>query len=177
MELHDKLLEISRLFRIDYEYLGYETIQMGNVNRTYKVNFRLADGTPKSFLVQNVNTYAFRNPVALMDNIDHTFVTPVFNGSASVRDAAGQLIENTTKSVRRGENVSGYYFSGLYADVISLYRLDQVASSTKAEDLGALPAGSVALLCTLAGCWLCIGVYAAAQKIKDKKTEKLRSND
>ena len=113
----------------------------------------------------------------LMDNIDDTFVTPVFNGSASVRNAAGQLIENTTKSVRRGENVSGYYFSGLYADVISLYRLDQVASSTKAEDLGALPAGSVALLCTLAGFWLCIGIYAAAQKIKDKKAEKLRSND
>ena len=113
----------------------------------------------------------------LMDNIDDTFVTPVFNGSASVRNAAGQLIENTTKSVRRGENVSGYYFSGLYADVISLYRLDQVASSTKAEDLGALPAGSVALLCTMAGFWLCIGIYAAAQKIKDKKAEKLRSND
>ena len=70
MELHDKLLEISRLFRIDYEYLGYETIQMGNVNRTYKVNFMLPEGKPKSFLVQNVNTYAFRNPIGLMDNID-----------------------------------------------------------------------------------------------------------
>ena len=70
MELYDKLLEVSRLFRIDYEYLGYETIQMGNVNRTYKVNFMLPEGTPKSFLVQNVNTYAFRNPVGLMDNID-----------------------------------------------------------------------------------------------------------
>ena len=70
MELYDKLLEVSRLFRIDYEYLGYETIQMGNVNRTYKVNFMLPEGTPKSFLVQNVNTYAFRNPIGLMDNID-----------------------------------------------------------------------------------------------------------
>ena len=70
MELHEKLLEVSRLFRIEYEYLGYETIQMGNVNRTYKVNFKLPDGTPKSFLVQNVNTYAFRNPIGLMDNID-----------------------------------------------------------------------------------------------------------
>ncbi len=70
MDLHDKLLEVSRLFRIDYEYLGYETIQMGNVNRTYKVNFLLPEGKPKSFLVQNVNTYAFRNPVGLMDNID-----------------------------------------------------------------------------------------------------------
>lgn len=70
MDLSQKLLEVSRLFRIDYEYLGYETIQMGNVNKTYKVNFRLPDGTPKSFLVQNVNTYAFRNPVGLMENID-----------------------------------------------------------------------------------------------------------
>ena len=70
MDLHDKLLEVSRLFRIEYDYLGYETIQMGNVNRTYKVNFMLPEGQPKSFLVQNVNTYAFRNPVGLMDNID-----------------------------------------------------------------------------------------------------------
>lgn len=70
MNLNDKLQEVSKLFRIEYEYLGYETIQMGNVNRTYKVNFLLPDGEPKSFLVQNVNTYAFRNPVGLMDNID-----------------------------------------------------------------------------------------------------------
>ena len=70
MDLDQKLLEVSRLFRIDYEYLGYETIQMGNVNRTYKVNFLLPEGTPKSFLVQNVNPYAFRNPVGLMENID-----------------------------------------------------------------------------------------------------------
>ena len=70
MDLNKKLEDVCRLFRIDYEYLGYETIQMGNVNRTYKVNFMLPEGTPKSFLVQNVNTYAFRNPVGLMDNID-----------------------------------------------------------------------------------------------------------
>ena len=70
MDLYDKLLEVSRAFRIEYDYLGYDTIQMGNVNRTYKVNFRLPEGNPKSFLVQNVNTYAFRNPIGLMDNID-----------------------------------------------------------------------------------------------------------
>ena len=70
MELYEKLLEVSRAFRIEYEYLGYETIQMGNVNHTYKVNFRLPEGNEKSFLVQNVNTYAFRNPIGLMDNID-----------------------------------------------------------------------------------------------------------
>ena len=70
MNLDQKLLNVSRAFRIEYKYVGYETICMGNVNHTYKVNFLLPDGTPKSFLVQNVNTYAFRNPVGLMENID-----------------------------------------------------------------------------------------------------------
>lgn len=70
MIMDEKLQEVCRAFRIEEEYVGYEAIQVGIVNRTYKVNFRLADGSPKSFLVQNVNTYAFRNPVGLMNNID-----------------------------------------------------------------------------------------------------------
>ena len=70
MEMFNKLQEVSRLFRIEHQYIGYETIQVGNVNRTYKVNFIRADGSPKSYLIQNVNTYAFRNPEGLMNNID-----------------------------------------------------------------------------------------------------------
>ena len=70
MEMFNKLQEVSRLFRIEHQYIGYETIQVGNVNRTYKVNFIRADGSPKSYLIQNVNTYAFRNPDGLMSNID-----------------------------------------------------------------------------------------------------------
>ncbi len=70
MDLNQKLEEICGLFRIEGTYVGYETIQMGNVNKTYEVKFILPDGNPKSFLVQNVNTYAFRHPVELMENID-----------------------------------------------------------------------------------------------------------
>ena len=43
---------------------------MGNVNRTYKVNYIRDDGKPKSYIVQRVNTYVFKNPVQVMDNID-----------------------------------------------------------------------------------------------------------
>ncbi len=70
MDMNKKLEEICRLFRIEGTYVGYETIQVGNVNKTYECKFLLPDGTPKSFLVQNVNTYAFRHPVELMENID-----------------------------------------------------------------------------------------------------------
>ena len=70
MDFDKKLERVCREFRIEGEYVGYETIQVGNVNRTYQVNFLLPDGTPKSFLVQNVNTYVFKNPVQVMENID-----------------------------------------------------------------------------------------------------------
>ena len=70
VDLNDILQQVCRHFKIEDTFLGYETVQMGNVNRTYKVNFLLKDGNPKSFLVQNVNTYAFRDPVGLMENID-----------------------------------------------------------------------------------------------------------
>lgn len=70
VDMNEKLLQVCRDFRIDDTFVGYETIQMGNVNHTYRVNFILKDGSPKSFLVQNVNTYAFRKPIELMENID-----------------------------------------------------------------------------------------------------------
>ena len=70
MDMNKKLAEVSKLFCIEGTFVGYQTIQVGNVNKTYEVRFILPDGKPKSFLIQNVNTYAFRNPVQLMENID-----------------------------------------------------------------------------------------------------------
>ena len=70
MDMNKKLAEVSDLFCIKGTFLGYETICVGNVNKTYEVKFLTPEGDPKSYLIQNVNTYAFRNPVKLMDNID-----------------------------------------------------------------------------------------------------------
>lgn len=70
MTLDEQLEQVCRGFCIDGRYLGHELIQVGNVNKTYQVMFEQADGTPKSFLLQNVNTYVFKNPVQVMENID-----------------------------------------------------------------------------------------------------------
>ena len=70
MDLNKKLEEVSRLFCIEGTFVGYDTICVGNVNKTYEVKFLLPDGKLKSYLIQNVNTYAFRNPIQLMENID-----------------------------------------------------------------------------------------------------------
>ncbi len=107
----------------------------------------------------------------LLDHIDDTFVTPVFNGSASLRDAAGQMIENTVKSVRRGETVDEAYLNQLFDDVTALYRLDQgsVAAAGK-TDLGPLPAAAKLLLGVLGAVWLVLLVNVIGRGIRKKRT-------
>ena len=106
----------------------------------------------------------------LIDNTENTFVTPVFNGSASLRDAAGQLVESVTKSVRRGETVDASYMEKLFHETAALYRLDQISAAEggKAE-LGVMPTASVILLCCLGGVWLCLGGYYLAEAVKKRK--------
>ena len=110
----------------------------------------------------------------LLDNTENTFVTPVFNGSASLRDAAGQLIENTVKSVRRKETVDEAYLDRLFDQVTALYRLDQGggAAAGGKEDLGPLPMGAKVLIGGLGIVWVCILTYVIREAIKKKKISK-----
>jgi multiple sugar transport system substrate-binding protein len=121
----------------------------------------------------------------LLENIDNTFVTPVFNGSASVRDAAGQMIENVAKSVRRKETVDDAYMRKLEKDITSLYRLDRLkagssgstansgaaTNSASSEDPGdaasdGLPTASKALIIILPVVWILLAAYGIRMFIK-----------
>ena len=96
----------------------------------------------------------------LLYNAENTFVTPVFNGSASLRDASGQLIENVVKSVRRKETIDESYMDKLFSDVTSLYRLDQKRQTgMEKADLGPLPKAAVILLSVLGITWIGIILY------------------
>lgn len=106
----------------------------------------------------------------LRDHMGDTFVTPVFNGSASLRNAAGQLIENVATSVKRHETVDETYMEQLYADVTALYRLDQKDIATDSrQELGALPQTAVFLLAALALSWCLILVYILLDFLKSRK--------
>lgn len=113
----------------------------------------------------------------LLDNIDNTFVTAVFNGSANLRDAAGQLIEDSKKAIRQGASLDDAYMEELFAKVSAQKHLDQITLSdssansrgSTAPDLGPLPTQSVILLSCLALAWVLIGIYAVFQHLKSKK--------
>ena len=109
----------------------------------------------------------------LLDHPDDTFTTAVFNGSASLRNAAGQLIEDVTKGVRRSQTVDGAFIDQLYADTAALYHLDSVAANGSAKaDLGPLPGTAAALLAALAAAWACILACVARQAVRARKKVK-----
>ena len=101
----------------------------------------------------------------LMENTKNTFVTPVFNGSASLRAAAGQLIENTVKGARRKQEMNDAFIEKLYSDVNSLYRLDQIGGDRQAR---VVPTGAWVLLGTIAAVWVVIGIFKLREKKKNK---------
>ena len=105
----------------------------------------------------------------LMANTENTFVTPVFNGSASLRNAAGQLIEDVNKSIRRKQTVDDAYWENLFREVSALYRLDQTGSIDGKAPLGPMPGASKALLGGLVVCWIAMGVYVLRENRKKKK--------
>lgn len=131
----------------------------------------------RSYLSQKSETDALHYRVKieacemLLSHTEYTFVTPVFNGSASLRNAAGDLIENVTKSTRRKQTIDDEYYEKLYSDMRTLYRLDQIESQTTGsiKDLGKLPQTAVILLITLVISWLLIGAYVVYRALRKKK--------
>ena len=107
----------------------------------------------------------------LLDNVGNTFVTPVFNGSASLRDAAGQMIEEVTKGIRRKKTVDDAFITELYSKMNSLYRLDQDKGGTSSgkKDLGPLPGTARLLIAALVFTWAMILLYMARDGIKKRK--------
>ena len=66
----EKLRQVCLAFRIADNLVSYEELKTGNINRTYKVDTVKPDGSLKSYIVQEVNTYVFKKPVWVMENID-----------------------------------------------------------------------------------------------------------
>lgn len=103
----------------------------------------------------------------LSDNTDNTFTTPVFNGSADLRSAAGEMIEIVAKSVRRGKTADKEFIEACFDEVRSLYRLDSIvpdSSTPRKTQFGPLPTGAKALIICLVSVWILLLVYSAASK-------------
>ncbi len=69
VSIKEKLQSVCDVFQIPGTLFSYEEISVGNVNSTYKVNYLCADGAQKSYMIQDLNTYVFKSPIEVMENI------------------------------------------------------------------------------------------------------------
>ncbi len=105
-----------------------------------------------------------------VENIRNTFTAPVFNGSTSLRNAAGAMIEDVTKATQRKKTVDDAYIDKLFAQMNSLYKLDQIENGGIAKtELGELPTESKILIGSLCAVWIGLGVYGTVGAIKKRK--------
>ena len=67
-ELFEKIKTISSNFNIPGEIIGYGVIDNGHINKTFYVTCS-DSGENRRFLLQNINTSVFKNPIQLMSNV------------------------------------------------------------------------------------------------------------
>ncbi len=106
----------------------------------------------------------------VLNNINNTFVTPVFNGSASLRNAAGQLIEEVAKAARRKKTVDDEFIENLYTEMTSLYKLNEInRDPSTIVKYKTMPTASMVLIVLISTIWISIGVYFIVRMVKTRK--------
>ena len=99
MTIDSKLKRMISGFEFTGELIACEEIKVGHVNRTYRITFRQADGSERDYVLQSINTFAFRKPDELMENVQ--LVT------GHLRDAMLRRGENPDNRVLRVVPVKG----------------------------------------------------------------------
>ncbi len=67
--IYNDIKHVIKQFAYEGSYLSSSEMTSGNINSTYKLTYKLADGSNKRYVLQKINTVAFRDPTVLMTNI------------------------------------------------------------------------------------------------------------
>lgn len=127
----EKLIKsVCEKFCIAGEYKCYETVTSGHINTTYRVYF-LRDGEIKDYILQRVNTYVFRNPIDVIENISSV--------TEFIRDKLKQKQATAKRNVLHySQTLDGKYYT--YMDDGSFWRccrfIDNSVSFEHTDDLG-----------------------------------------
>ncbi len=67
--LYNDIKHVLKRFKFQGKYVSAEELSSGNINGTYALTYQLDDGSIKRYILQRINTKAFKNPHELMVNI------------------------------------------------------------------------------------------------------------
>lgn len=123
----------------------------------------------KDYLNDN-NEYVVKREATklVLNNIDNTFISPVFNGSSDVRDAGAYLVEGVCGNNKRYKTAEE--IDTLYEKCIEKYGLQELIDATGGETIERkISKESIILLSTLGIIWILLGTYVINDKIIKKR--------
>ena len=126
--LEQKLSDVGRTFRLDGKPYSFSVLTDGNVNSTYKLNYRQPDGCIKAYVAQRINPYVFRQPAKIMQNID--LVT------THIRERAGK--DRTVLHFHHTAEGLNYFIDGEDGAVWRLYTFIPAVSYNVCDSLEVL---------------------------------------
>lgn len=68
--LQASIAHIANQFAIQGEFVRGEEIESGHINSTYRATFETADGDQQRYILQRINEKVFKDPVAVMRNVE-----------------------------------------------------------------------------------------------------------
>lgn len=69
-DLRKAIADIADQFAIEGEFVEGEEIQSGHINATFRASFEAADGSIHRYILQRINAKVFKNPMAVMRNVE-----------------------------------------------------------------------------------------------------------
>ncbi len=69
-EVQSCVRAIGDQFAIEGEFVLGEEVASGHINSTYRITYELSDGAQRSYILQRINENVFKDPLAVMRNVE-----------------------------------------------------------------------------------------------------------
>ncbi len=123
--VYNELKHIIKQFAFEGKYLSAVELVSGNINFTYLLKYQQADGSLKQYVLQRINTVAFKDPNAVMDNIelivDHITNAMQASGIDCERRTLRFVSSNQGGYIYRDEKNNQYWRSYVFIDNARAY--------------------------------------------------------
>ena len=67
--IYNMIKHVLKCFCFEGKFESAVEIQSGHINNTFRLVYAQADGSKKEYVLQQINTYAFKKPEEVMSNM------------------------------------------------------------------------------------------------------------
>lgn len=91
-ELRKKISRIGDMFAIEGDFVKGSEIKSGHINTTYCATYRRCDGSEDQYILQKINSNVFKDPKAVMRNVEKVTRHIYWKVLRVRKDASGQTL-------------------------------------------------------------------------------------